>query len=412
MQMRVWSMFTGAGGLDLGLAEVGVVPELAVELVPVFCRTLEMNLDKTRVVRADIKNVFGAQLFDMMGPGEVDLMVGGPPCQSFSTGGGRAGLRDPRGNLIFEYLRLVREVQPRAFVLENVANLVTAALRHRPIADRPGRNWNLAAYSSPQKPPRTTLPGDFAEPMEWEELSGSAIVYLIEQLFSVLDYRISFGILDAADFGAAQHRLRFVMIGVRDGKAPALPQPTHGEGLRPLRVLKDVIGDLETNPGPGSEYTPTVKRVFDLVPEGGNWRSLPVDVARAAMGERSFAAGGGKTGFYRRLAWDRPAPTITGRSNRKGSAMCHPSQSRPLSVRECARVQGFPDTWSMAGSVSDQYMQIGNAVPVALGAAVARTVVENLDGGGDVETRDVPELIASAAARLRASARNKRGSRS
>src|SRR5262249_14373139 len=161
---------------------------------------------------------------------------------------------------------------------------------------------------------------------------------------------ISLAVLNSADYGAPQRRMRLLIIGDRDAKAPTLPQPTHGVGRSlAYKTVRDAIWDLRADPGPGSAYTDAVRQFFDLVPEGKNWRSLPPDVARAAMGERSYMAGGGKVGFFRRLAWDEPAPTITGRSNRKGSALCHPEQSRPLSVRECARLQGFPDDWKFTG---------------------------------------------------------------
>ena len=129
------------------------------------------------------------------------------------------------------------------------------------------------------------------------------------------------------------------------------------------------------------------------------------------MGERSYAAGGGRVGFFRRLAWDQPAPTITGRSNRKGSALCHPEQSRPLSVKECARIQGFPDHWHFSGSAAAQYLQIGNAVPVAIGATVGRMMTQHLSGSGVVETRTVEAMLADATKRLRDSARTKKAAR-
>jgi DNA (cytosine-5)-methyltransferase 1 len=401
---RVLSFFTGAGGLDLGMTQAGLEPDVAVELAPVFCRTLRDNLGKqVRVLEADVSAL---NLKDLaVGKGEVDLMIGGPPCQSFSTGGGRAGLSDPRGNLIFEYMALIGRVRPKAFVLENVANLITAAVRHRPIAERPGKRWNLSSYSTANA---SDPEGNFP-PLASDELSGSAVRYLMDTLEETLGYTVSVGVLDAAEYGAPQHRMRFVMVGGRDGKAPTLPAPTHGpRGSRPFATVRDAIWALQEDPGPGSAYTDPVRAVFDQVPEGGNWRSLPPDVARAALGERSYAAGGGKTGFYRRLSWDRPAPTITGRPNRKGSALCHPTASRPLSVKECARIQGFPDTWRIAGSVGDQYLQIGNAVPVALGTAIGRTMTEFLNGSSAIETRDVDEMIRDATNALRATARNKR----
>ena len=402
----VWSFFSGAGGLDLGFESAGLMPQLAVEIDPACCATLNANRGSRKILQRDIASVTAGVLREAASTSDVDLMIGGPPCQSFSTGGGRAALSDPRGNLIFRYVQLIADVRPRAFVLENVANLITAAISHRPIDKRPGKRWNLSSYSA----------GDNSEsrfddnpPLTQEELSGSAITYLLEVLRKKLGYSISLAILNAADFGAPQRRLRLFIVGDRDSKAPAFPMPSHGDGASyPVATVRDAIWDLRNNPGPGSEYIDATRQVFDLVPPGKNWRSLPPEVARAAMGERSYAAGGGKVGFFRRLAWDEPSPTITGRSNRKGSALCHPEQSRPLSVKECARIQGFPDEWCFVGSSASQYLQIGNAVPISLGAAVGHMMAQHLDGSGAVETRTVEAMVVDATRKLRDSARTKR----
>lgn len=407
----VWSFFTGAMGLDLGFESEGLAPGLAVEVEDIFCETIRRNRPGIQVLEADVGKLTGADLRQATGTrGEIDLIIGGPPCQSFCPGGSRAALTDPRGNLIFEYLRLVSEIRPRYFVLENVANLVTAALKHRPIEDRPGKHWNLAAYSRPQA---QLFDVAGALPLEADELSGSAIRFLLDTTVADLGYSVSFGVLDSSEHGAAQKRQRFVMIGARDGSAPQLPAPTHGtDDLHPVLTVKDAIGDLSMNPGPGSLYTDDVRAVFDLVPPGGNWRDLPLDVAAAAMGERSLKAGGGKTGFFRRLSWDQPSPTITGKANRKGSALCHPDHSRPLSVRECARLQGFPDDWMFTGAMSRQYTQVGNAVPAALGRALAVTMKGALASSSQPEERVHDELLAQAVAKVRSAARNKRPSKS
>jgi DNA (cytosine-5)-methyltransferase 1 len=404
----VWSFFSGAGGLDLGLESVGLAPQLAVEVDPTCCATLTANRKQLRVLEEDVSTLSMARLRETGGAGEVDLMIGGPPCQSFSTGGGRAALNDPRGNLIFVYLKLIEQIRPRAFVLENVANLITAAIKHRPIDQRPGKRWNLSSYSVNNKQSAMTEE-ELLAPLGPEELSGSAIAYLLDVLREKLEYSISLAVLNAADFGAPQRRLRLIIVGSRDAKAPTFPEPTHGEGKdHPYATVRDAIWDLRRSPGPGSAYTDDVRKVFDLVPEGKNWRSLSPDVARAAMGERSYLAGGGKVGFFRRLAWDEPSPTITGRSNRKGSALCHPEYSRPLSVHECARLQGFPDDWDFTGSAAAQYLQIGNAVPIVLGAAVGAMMVRHLDGAGEVETRSIGDMLADATTCLRQAARNRR----
>lgn len=402
---EVWSFFTGAMGLDLGLERGGFVPTLANENDPKCCETIELNRPSLQLIREGIERLNADRLRDARGfHGDVDLMVGGPPCQSFSSGGKRMSLTDPRGNLMYEYLRLIGEVRPRHFVLENVANLTTAALRHRPIAERPGQHWSLKHYDNPTHNGR----GDAPE-LQPDEKSGSLIRKLLEDVRQ-LGYKIVFGVLDAADYGAPQHRLRFIMIGARDGAPPALPTPAYGMatlGLQPYRTVRQAIRHYACEPGPGSRYTDSVARFFALVPPGGNWRDLPRDLQPSALGG-SWAAGGGKTGFYRRLPWDAPSPTIIGRANRKGSALCHPEAIRPISVREAAALQGFPQEWQFAGSMNAQYLQIGNAVPIALGAAIGASLDRPDGGNQEHPNTDFETMLSDAVARLRASARNKR----
>lgn len=398
----VWSFFSGAMGLDIGLASAGFPATLALEIDEWACRTIRNNRPELPLIEDDIRFWTGARLRHDAGyDGDVFLTAGGPPCQSFSPGGNRASISDPRGNLIYEYLRLTREVRPRYFIFENVANLVTAAIAHRPISQRPGQHWNLSKYDTL----RPVQDGDLL-PLRPEELSGSAIRAILADVAN-LGYRFAFNVVDAADYGAPQHRLRFVMVGARDDPVPQLPAPTHGppgSGLLDYVTLKDAIADLEANPGPSSEYTEQFIKYFDLVPPGGSWRSLPPDVAREAMGG-AYDSGGGKTGFFRRLAWDRPSPTITGKANRKGAALCHPAATRPLSVREAARLQGFPDDWDIAGSMGIQYRQVGDAVPTHLGHALGQ--VFSTGAPTHAGQPDVEEMLAAAITRLRRSARNR-----
>ena len=391
-------------GLDLGLESAGLHPTLANEIDPIFCQSIRRNRPGLDLLEGDVLGLTGDILRAHRGyDGEVYLMVGGPPCQTFCPGGKRAALTDPRGNLIYEYLRLISEVRPRHFVLENVANLTTAALRHRPIKDRPGQHWSLKKYDTDQF---SLGIGEMA--LEPDEQSGSALRQIMTDV-ARLGYHINFGVLDSADYGAPQQRLRFVMLGSRDAPPPSLPAPTHGIGLLPLATVRQAIAHLASAPGPHSEYTEPVRRVFALIPAGKNWRALPPDLQREAMGG-SYESGGGKTGFYRRLDWDRPSPTITGRANRKGSALCHPEADRPLSVRECAALQGFPRDWVFAGSMAAGYTQVGNAVPVALGRAIGAALTAHeatADRSGTaLLTGNWDDMMAVAVARLRASARN------
>jgi DNA (cytosine-5)-methyltransferase 1 len=409
MAREIWSFFTGAAGLDLGLERAGLHPRLAVEIDRDCCKTLRHNRPSLDVWETDITQLNANAIrqhrkYD----GEVFLMVGGPPCQSFSSGGKRAALSDPRGNLIYTYLRLIDQIRPSYFILENVAQLVTAAIKHRPIAQRPGKVWNLSSFHGSRSQGDDSVP-----PMEPEELSGSAIRLVLAEI-NGLGYAVNFAVLDAADFGAAQHRYRLVILGARNGAPIAFPPPTHGPHAmsgRPWRTLRDVIYDLRGNPGPHSEYTSAMAKYFELVPAGRNWRTLPKNLQEEALGTAAYVAGGGKTGFFRRLSWDLPSPTITGRSNRKASAICHPEAVRPLSVLESARLQGFPDDWTFMGSMSSQYMQIGNAVPVNLGEAIGSALVgydTTRTSKAISESIDVEHLLCTATNRLRATACNKR----
>jgi DNA (cytosine-5)-methyltransferase 1 len=405
--LPVISLFSGAMGLDLGLEQAGIRPTLAIEQDELCCATIQTNRPDQDVWQADISQLGSKAILERIRrPKDVFLMVGGPPCQSFSSGGKRAALSDPRGNLIYVYLKLINEIRPQFFVLENVANIVTAALSHRPISERPGKHWNLSAYNG-----RTKKEGDNAPPMEPQELSGTAIRQIIADV-TALGYHISLSVVDSAEYGSPQRRLRFIMIGSRESRAPVMPEPSHGERSKkktPERTVRDAIFDLRGHPGPHSIYTPEVARFFALVPPGGNWRHLPKELHLEALGDATMAAGGGKTGFFRRLSWDAPSPTITGKANRKGSALCHPEAVRPLSVKECARLQGFPDDWKLSGSMNRQYMQVGNAVPVLLGAAVGQAILSAAAGTKpNQDSIDLDCALATAINRLKASARNKR----
>lgn len=394
----VLSFFSGAMGLDLGLEQAGLGAKVCVEIDPWSCKTMRANRPDITVLEQDVCTFRWMQAKAELGlEDDVFLVAGGPPCQSFSTAGNRAGLSDPRGNLIYEYLRIISEIRPRFFVLENVANITTAALRHRAIKDRPGEHWSLKRYAGRQ------AVEDGKAPLEPDELGGSAIRKILTEV-DQLGYSVTFGVLDSADYGASQKRLRFVMIGSRDGDAPALPKATHGPAKgTPYATVREAIADLQDNPGPHSVYTPEVARIFDMVPAGGNWRSLPVEIQKIALGN-SFHSGGGKTGFFRRIPWDAPSPTITGKANRKGTSICHPAATRPLSVRECARLQGFPDDWEFSGAMNRQYLQVGNAVPVQLGKAIGDAILESRKS----LTYDQETMLDFAVRRIRAAASNKK----
>ena len=300
---EVWSLFSGAMGLDLGLEQAGLVPTLACEIEKTYCQTIRLNRPQLTLVEGDAALQTGASLRAARGnyAGDVFLLAGGPPCQSYSSGGKREALNDPRGGLVKEFFRLVSEVNPKYFVMENVANLATAALKHRPIDQRPGKRWSLKSYEG-DIAKQGSLFGDDVPPLGPDEMAGSAIRALVSDIILPLGYYVTFGVLDSADYGAPQHRLRLVIIGSRDWPPPALPAPTHGNGLLTRATVRDAIWNLQDNPGPHSQYTPEMARFFELVPEGGNWRSLPRELHKEALGG-AHESGGGKTEFFNVSAW-------------------------------------------------------------------------------------------------------------
>jgi len=281
--------------------------------------------------------------------GEVDLVTGGPPCQPFSTAGKRGSVGDPRGSLFMDFIRVVKEIQPRFFVMENVRGLLSAPIRHRPHNQR-GENF---------------------PPLEPDEMRGSALKVILAEMQG-LGYDVVYNLLEAANYGVPQNSNRVVFIGSRDRESISFPLATYaqdGNKLPKWRTLRDAIGDLNDPEPEFISYSENRLKFLRLLKAGQNWRYLPADLLKEAMGG-AYTSGGGKVGFYRRLSFDKPSPTVTTSPFQKATDMCHPIDLRPLSVRECARIQTFPDDWIFNGSISSKYKQIGNAVPVILGKAI------------------------------------------
>ncbi len=351
-------------GLDLGLEQAGFETLAFVELDPVARQTIHINLSRlgrNAVIFEDVTQVTAQDLLEAtkLQAGEITLVSGGPPCQPFSTAGRRAAIQDPRGSLFRDFIRLIEGIRPRFFVMENVRGILSAAIRHRPIAER----------------------GKEARPLDPDELPGSAFQVILDE-FTRLGYTYAYGLLNAANYGVPQIRERVIIIGSRDHEPIALPQPTHsqsGIGLPKWRTLREALANLSDPEPLFPPYPDSRLRFLQLIPEGGNWRNLPRELLPEAMGG-ALNSGGGKVGFYRRLAWDKPSPTITTSPAQKATDMCHPSELRPISVREAARIQGFPDDWIFYGSMADQYRQIGNAVPPRLGKAIGDSIVATIMG--------------------------------
>lgn len=363
------SLFSGAMGLDIGIESTGRFQSLlALESNPVFCETIRTNRDAGRVgspamdiLNVDIRQVTPEDVMERAGlrPGQLDVLVGGPPCQSFSSAGRRQSVRDPRGELLWDFLRFIVAIRPKVFVMENVRGLTSAALRHRPLARRPDRG---------------------GPPLEADEERGSVLDLWVRDLRekTASDYRVDCFEVNAVNYGAPQLRERAMFIGNRFGAVLDWPSPTHGPEREPFRTLRDAIGELRESNPILLDFSPRKKSFLAKVPPGGNWRALPEELQMESMGKAWYAKGG-RSGWWRRLSWDLPCPTIVTMPNHASTSMCHPEEVRVLSLGECAAVQEFPEGYDFAGTTQQQYEQVGNAVPTRLGKVASRLIVDFLD---------------------------------
>ncbi len=327
-------LFAGAGGLALGMEKAGFQHLLLNEFDHNACETLRLNRPDWNVVEEDIHSVDFSGLC-----GKVDFLSGGFPCQAFSYAGKRLGFEETRGTLFFELARAVKEIQPKVFLCENVKGLM--------------------------------------------EHDGGRTLETITDVIKELGYSlVPPRVLKAVMYKVPQKRERLFLIAIRNDFADKVtfewPAP-----FDRVMTLRDAFyaGDLYPVDVPESEcqqYPEKKRKVMELVPMGGDWRDLPEDVAKEYM-KGSYNLGGGKTGMARRLSLDEPSLTLTCAPAQKQTERCHPTQTRPLSVREYARIQTFPDDWNFSGNMSSKYKQIGNAVPVNLAYAVGRAVVRLLN---------------------------------
>lgn len=330
-------LFAGAGGTALGLENAGFNHILLNEFDHDACETLRANRREWDVLEQDVHEVDFTPF-----AGSVDLLQGGVPCQAFSYAGKSKGFGDTRGTLFFEFVRAIEEIRPRAIMMENVRGLLTHD-------------------------------------------KGRTIQTMLNKLLD-LGYRCAVKVLRAQFLDVAQKRERLVILGIRnDLAAPILYPAQCGEIL----TLWDAIGDVDE--GEGSSYPQRKKEILDLVPPGGYWRDLPEELQREYL-KGSYRLSGGKTGMARRLSWDEPSLTLTCAPAQKQTERCHPEKTRPLNVREYARIQSFPDTWNFAGSTASKYKQIGNAVPVNMAYHIGRGLVSMLSGAATEGFTEVPAL--------------------
>lgn len=332
-KFKVIELFAGAGGLALGLEKAGFSSLGLVELDKDASNTLKVNRPNWNVINDDIANVSKLDLEKLfkIKKGELDLLSGGSPCQSFSYAGKRLGLEDTRGTLFYHYAEFLHKLQPKMFLFENVKGLRTH--------DK-GRTYAT-----------------------------------ILDIFEKEGYTIQKDVLNAWDFGVAQKRERLITVGIRNdlvGKIHfSFPEP---QKYKP--ILRDVL--LDCPKSEGATYSEYKKKIFELVPPGGYWKDIPEDVAKEYMKSCWFMEGG-RTGILRRLSLEEPSLTILTSPSQKQTDRCHPLETRPFTVRENARCQSFPDDWMFCGSIGQQYKQVGNAVPVNLAYEVALKIKEGLE---------------------------------
>jgi DNA (cytosine-5)-methyltransferase 1 len=393
---KVLSLFSGGMGLDLGIEQTGVFEIVAcIEKIPAFCETIRLNQRKGRlpehlkVIEADITKLSPKEVLDSLGlqRENVDVIVGGPPCQSFSTAGRRGTIQDLRGTLLWEFLRFVEYIRPKIFLMENVRGLLSAALKHRPIKDRPEKG---------------------GLPLTEEETPGSVVRLFAKDLasFGAVGYHLDIYEVNAVNYGAPQIRERVFFIGNRYNMKIEFPPPTHSQfpenslaelqcdlferpSLKPWKTLGDAISNLREDQPMVLDFSPRKKRYLEKIPPGSNWRSLPEDLQKESMGQAWFAKGG-RSGWWRRLTFDLPCPTLVTMPNHASTALCHPVETRALSIREYARIQEFPDDWQFCGTILEQYTQAGNAVPTRLGMIAGEVLSEALRKVTERNLKPVP----------------------
>lgn len=343
------SFFSGAMGLDIGMAQGGIKALLACEINK-YCRmTIEKNEPNIALI-GDINKYSASEILKLAKIPEghpVDVIFGGPPCQAFSTAGARRALSDERGNVFLRYIEIVESIKPKYVVIENVRGLLSAPYPY----------------------------ADIEEPIK-----GGALCVILDRL-EAAGYTVSFELYNAANFGSPQIRERIVMICKHNGEKVSYLSPTNSEdehyGLNKWRTLSEALDGLAEENQHYIVFPEKRLKYYRMLKEGQYWKDLPPEMQKEAMG-RKLELGGGKTGFLRRLSFNRPSPTLVTNPTMPATDLCHPTQNRPLSVEEYARIQEFPDSWTICGPILEQYKQIGNAVPIKLGEAIAKAILADM----------------------------------
>lgn len=359
-QPIVLSFFSGAMGLDLGIEKAGFKTLLACETDKACRKTIHKNKPDIALI-GNIEEYSAEDIRRRAGLGkteDIDLIIGGPPCQAFSTAGKRKGFNDSRGNVLLTFLDRITELNPKYAVIENVRGLLSAPLKHRPHDKR----------------------GSKFPPLEHEEIKGGALLHILSVL-KEHGYGVSFNLYNAANFGTPQKRERVIIIASRDGQKLPYLTPTNSEhrehGLPLWKSFEEAVKGLHVKESCHLNFPEKRLKYYRMLGPGEYWKNLPVHLQKEALGKTYFS-GGGKTGFYRRLAWDKPSPTLVTHPAMPATDLAHPEENRPLSIEEYKRIQQFPDDWKIEGSLIEQYRQVGNAVPVGLGKAVGTLIMNHI----------------------------------
>jgi len=315
----------GAGGLSKGFIDKDFKPLLLNDNDKHCVATLKLNHQDIDIYHGSMTDIKLENYKDK----NIDLLMGGVPCQSFSQAGKREGIRDDRGKLILHFIRMIDTLNPKVFLIENVKGL----LSHN---------------------------------------NGETLEYIIEKIKKLEKYKISYRVLNANDYGVPQNRERLIIVGVSNRVKKEFSFPKE-HSYKP--VLKDVLKDCPDSPG--AVYPDRKATLFRLIPQGGCWVNLPEKIQREYLGN-SYFSGGGKRGILKRLDMNKPSLTLLTTPSQKQTERCHPLETRPLQILEYARIQTFPDDYKFSGSLNQIYKQIGNAVPVNLGKALADEIVKVL----------------------------------
>lgn len=351
-QIVALSFFSGAMGLDIGMKNGGIDSLLACESDKSCRMTIAKNNPSIALI-GDINKYNSEEILSMAKIPQnrkVDVIFGGPPCQAFSTAGNRKAFEDERGNVFLQYLKIIEDINPTYVVIENVRGLLSTPYTYN----------------------------DIKEPIK-----GGALLIILDKLKEI-GYSVSFNLYNAAYFGAPQIRERVVIIGKLGKEKVDYLQPTHNEngtdGFKPWRTLQNAFGVLPKNVEHHYVEFPEKRlKYYRILKEGEYWKNLPLELQKEALG-KSFFLGGGKTGFLRRLSYSKPSPTLVTNPTMPATDLAHPVENRPLSVEEYACIQEFPQDWIVCGSILNQYKQIGNAVPIKLGEAIAKAIIDDMNG--------------------------------